>query len=410
MAAVVARLKALHEKVGDVGVAKLLHAAKKEGLAVNKQIVQDYLSTDAPAQIFKPLPHSQGKTGAEAQGWRVQADLIDYKTRKARWQGNEYSVVLCIIDVMSRRLWAAPCKSKSPAHVAPVMRRLLGEMQAAAGIGEIAVMSTDQGNEFKNDVAEVLEDEGVIHRSVDKQDPNQLAVLDRAIQTFKRRMAQSLAKNKAPWPSRVAQIAKQYNNTVHPAIRDEPEDFNKPGHGVKRFLAAQDNAEALEFNQKLLEKRKAALERQGGYRVPEGGINKFRRSFYQSYSSDVKEPTAYRGSKVVDQHGEATDVKRVIAVNVFSGHAEQGLDAASNPRRDKAKDIMLDAMALLYAYLEPGQTISLSEASRYLREEMGDKLKEDLRRAHLQRLVQAVELFDQEFEVQPGGYFVKRLG
>ena len=70
MAAVVARLKELHEKVGDVGVDKLLRAAKKDGLKVTREIVKDYLSTDAPAQIFRKLPESKGKTGAEAQGFR----------------------------------------------------------------------------------------------------------------------------------------------------------------------------------------------------------------------------------------------------------------------------------------------------------------------------------------------------
>ena len=59
MAAVVARLKELHEKVGDVGVDKLLRAAKKDGLKVTREIVKDYLSTDAPAQIFRKLPESK---------------------------------------------------------------------------------------------------------------------------------------------------------------------------------------------------------------------------------------------------------------------------------------------------------------------------------------------------------------
>ena len=67
MAATLARLKELHRKVGDVGVDKLWAAVKKEGLAgVNRQLVKDYLSTGAEAQIFRPLPESKGKTGAEA--------------------------------------------------------------------------------------------------------------------------------------------------------------------------------------------------------------------------------------------------------------------------------------------------------------------------------------------------------
>ena len=69
MAATIARLKQLQEKVGNVGVDKLFRAAKKDGLTVTRDLVKDYLSTDAPSQIFKKLPDSQGKTGAEAQGF-----------------------------------------------------------------------------------------------------------------------------------------------------------------------------------------------------------------------------------------------------------------------------------------------------------------------------------------------------
>ena len=108
MAATLARLKDLHEKVGDVGVDKLFRAAKKDGLRVTRDLVKDYLSTDAPAQIFRKLPESKGQIGAEAHGFRLQADVIDYKTRKATWQGTEYSVALVIMDVTSRRVWALP--------------------------------------------------------------------------------------------------------------------------------------------------------------------------------------------------------------------------------------------------------------------------------------------------------------
>ena len=105
MAATVAALKALHAKLGNVGVDKLLHGARREGIpGVNRRTIRDFLSTDAPAQLFRPLPESKGKTGSEAQAFRVQMDLIDFKSNKATWQGVEWSIVLVIIDVLSRRV------------------------------------------------------------------------------------------------------------------------------------------------------------------------------------------------------------------------------------------------------------------------------------------------------------------
>ena len=413
MAATVARLKELQKKIGDTGVDKLLRAAKKEGLAVNRQLVKDFLSTDAPTQVFKPLPESKGKTGAEAQGFRLQADLIDYSRRKATWNGVSYSYVLVIIDVASRRVWALPLKTKAPQHVAPVLYRMLRTIKNAPGMEKgLGIMTTDKDNAFTGASANVLENEGVTHRTHDPADVNVTSVLDRAIQTLKRRLAMSLAAKgrSAPWPSRVAEVVKQYNSTSHPALHnDEPEDFNKPGHAVKRFLTEQDNAKKLEHNQTLLEKRKAKLEAEGGYRVPVGGVSKFRRSFYQSYSSDVKEVDNIRGSVVKDKDGDKTDIKRIQVVNVFSGKAQDGL-RGRNPRVDTQKDILLDMMSYLYAFLEPGERISMASAAEELKRQMGAEYRTTLRRAGFAQLARAVELFDEEFTLEDGGYYLRRVG
>ena len=177
-----------------------------------------------------------------------------------------------------------------------------------------------------------------------------MAVLDRVVANMKHRLARSVAGESGPWPSRVAKVVpQQYNDSYHPAIRDEPQDFNKAGHQVKRFLAEQDNAKKLEHNQKLLEKRTRKLEAEGGYRVPVGGLtkNKFRRSFYQSYSSDVKELGQIKGSMVRDKKdGKETDIKRVQVVDLLSGQAEDGL-RGKNPRNDRREDILGDLVAAL---------------------------------------------------------------
>ena len=133
MAATLARLKQLHDKVGDVGVDKLLRAAKKEELAVDRQLVKRYLSTDAPGQIFKPLPEARGQSGAEARGFRLQADLIDFKQKKAMWQGTEYSAILVIIDVASRRVRVLPLRTKAPQDVGPVLSKLIRAIKNPRG-------------------------------------------------------------------------------------------------------------------------------------------------------------------------------------------------------------------------------------------------------------------------------------
>jgi hypothetical protein len=52
----------------------------------------------------------------------------------------------------------------------------------------------------------------------------------------------------------------------------------------------------------------------------------------------------------------------------------------------------------------------MSAAAAYLKEQLGAKEYADaLKAAGVQRLVQAIELFDAEFEVLPGGYYLRRV-
>jgi len=401
MAATVERLKALHAKLGNVGVDKLLHAARKDGLAgVNRDTVRDYLSTDSSAQLFRPLPASKGRTGSEAQGFRVQMDLIDFKGNEATWQGADWSVILVIIDVLSRRVWAAPARSKAPAHLEPVLRRLLGEMADLPN--KVQIISTDQGNEWKGAVDALLKSKNIVRRTKEPSDVNALSVVDRAIQTFKRRLSQSLADKKAPWPSRVTQIVEQYNSTVHPATRDEPAEFNAPGHEVKRFLAEQDNAEALAHNQKLLEKRTQRLEAEGAYRAPKGAAKAFKRGYHQAYSSDVKEVANVKGSVVTDRSGEKIDIKRILPVSEHSGHAEEGL---RDPKRERKKAKLTALVDALYAWLSPGERVTMGQATAWLKGHLGADV---LQVAGIQRVAQAVELFDTKFAIMPGGRYLMR--
>ncbi len=248
----------------------------------------------------------------------------------------------------------------------------------------------------------LLKSKNIVRRTKDPSDANALSVLDRAIQTLKRRLAQSLTDKKGAWPGRVAEVVEQYNSTVHPATRDEPEDFNKPGHEVKRFLAEQDNAEALSHNQRLLEKRTQRLEAEGAYRVPKGDAKTFRRGYNQAYSSDVKQVRDVSGSVVTDTSGAKIDIKRIMPVSSFSGHAEEGL---RDPRRERKKAKLTAIVDALYAWLSPGQRVTMSQATAWLKSHLGADV---LQVAGIQRVAQAVELFDTKFDIMPGGRYLMR--
>ena len=366
MPTIIQQLKELQERIGNVGVDKLYAAARRKGIAgVTRETVRLFLSTDAPKQLFKPLPESKGKTGAEDQQFRVQMDLIDMKhsPSKISARGPSYKNAIVLIDVMSRFTWGAPCVSKDPDHVEPVLRRILN------GMDKLPVfISSDKGNEFTGAVAKLLDDKGIVHRTKsDTHDMNSLSVIDRVLQTLKKRLAESLAAKKGEWAQRLPVVIRQYNATQHPAIHGEPDDFGKTGHEVSQFITQAENADKLKHNQVLLEKRKKKLTEEGGFRVPVGGPKAFHRGFKQAYSGEVFEIQKIEGSTVVGKDGKRIDVKRAMPVHAASGHAEAGF-ALGDERIQKKKDKLVEPLMLeLYTWLSPGERVSLSNAAAHLK-------------------------------------------
>ena len=211
-------LKEIQLKIGNTGIEKLYQEAKRQKVpGVTKEAIKLFLATDASKQLFKPLQESKGKSGAESVQFRLQMDLIDYRNTpsKMRGRGPLFKYVLILIDVMSRKVWTMPVTSKEPAAIEPALRRLIN------GMDKLPVfISIDQGNEWTGPVDDLLEQKGIIRRTkVNKNDPNSLAIVDRATQTIKKRLAESIAANPGSWAQRVSVVNRQYNNTQHPTIR-----------------------------------------------------------------------------------------------------------------------------------------------------------------------------------------------
>ena len=111
-------------KTGNVGADKLhLEAKRRKEPGITREAVKLFLATDESKQLFKPLSASKGKTGAEAEAFRLQMDLIDLKNspNQIRGKGPAFKFILVLIDVMSRFVWTAPIVNKEPATVEPVL-------------------------------------------------------------------------------------------------------------------------------------------------------------------------------------------------------------------------------------------------------------------------------------------------
>ena len=140
---------------------------------------------------------------------------------------------------------------------------------------------------------ELLDEKNIIRKTKDPADANALGVVDRAIQTIKTKLAESLSEEPGEWASRIKEVVSAYNSTPHATVHGEPEEVkNNP---VQSFLVLQDNAGKLKANQTLLESRKKQLDEAGAFRRPLKGLNAFRRGFKAAYG-EVEKVKAVSGS------------------------------------------------------------------------------------------------------------------
>ena len=153
-----------------------------------------------------------------------------------------------------------------------------------------------------------------------------------------------------------------------------------------------------------MEKRKNKLTEEGAFRVPVGGPKAFHRGFKQAYSGEVFEIQKIEGSTAVGKDGKRIDVKRAMPVHMASGYAEAGF-ALGDERIQRKKVKLAAPMNALYAWLAPGERVTMSRATAYLKEHLGANV---LKAAGVQRLAQAVELFDNKFDILPGGIHLRR--
>jgi len=392
------QLAELAKELGTPGSAKLYRAARKKGIEVSKLEVRSFLAKRGEKQIFRPLPESKGKTSSEAPGFRAQMDIIDLKYSKSLGNKN----ILVVIDVYTRKAWAKPVRSKEPVIVASALRQILNEMGPPPQI-----ISSDKGNEFTGAVDQLFEEKGVTHRvKGEKYDPNALAVVDRVIQSLKKRLAESLADDPGEWATRVHDVVRQYNATEHSTVYDAPKEIST--NPIAKFLVLQDNAQKLKHNVIILKTRKTALEDAGAFRRPIGGVQQgaFRRGFKASYGPVEKVDTIV--GSVVKPQGDGTtiDIKRIMPVDKDTGDVEATF-AQGDGYIQRKRDIIWPLVLELYHWLGDEER-SMSTAAAHLKKELGaEEYWGYLRQAGLQHLSQAVDITP-ELRLTQGGYYVRQ--
>uniref|UniRef100_A0A914HAF5 Integrase catalytic domain-containing protein n=1 Tax=Globodera rostochiensis TaxID=31243 RepID=A0A914HAF5_GLORO len=134
----------------------------------------DFDLTRAIERLVNPRPENAPSPSD------VQADLADFQALSRKNSGNRY--LLLAVDVLSRRMFGAPVKSKKPADMKRAFEELFGQMPKLP-----ETLYTDRGLEFvAKPLKEFYAEKGI--QKFETSSKKKAAVAERAIRTLKTRL------------------------------------------------------------------------------------------------------------------------------------------------------------------------------------------------------------------------------
>jgi hypothetical protein len=303
--------------------AKLLAVARRHHIPATPNDIKEALAPEIGKQLFAPKPRSQGQSAAEGPGERLQADLIDLSSN-AKAKAGEHKYALMVTDVFSRKTFTEALRYKDSGNVNNAMRNILAKVP---GDGRNAILTTDQGNEFKKINAHVL---GVnaVHREKEISDKNATSVVDRSMQTIKKDLAARIARTGHAWKNELPSVTEAYNERPSSAVHGAPNTATEGG--PQQFMIEQDNASKFMHNRNLTLRRQDAIKEAGAFRAPIQGES---RSFRPAYSDTVQTlgKISLGADYVTNSTGKKTLLKEALPVPKGSGKAVAHLTA---PRRN----------------------------------------------------------------------------
>ena len=303
--------------------AKLLAVARRHHIPATPNDIKEALAPEIGKQLFAPKPRSLGKSAAEGPGERLQADLIDLSSN-AKAKAGEHKYALMVTDVYSRKTFTEALRYKDSGNVNNALRSILAKVPEG---GKNAIVTTDQGNEFKKINAHVL---GVnaVHREKEISDKNATSVVDRSMQTIKKDLAARIARTGQSWKNELPSVTEAYNERPSSAVHGAPNTATEGG--PQQFMIEQDNASKFAHNRNLTLRRQDAIKEAGAFRAPIQGES---RSFRPAYSDTVQTlgKISLGAGYVTNTTGKKTLLKEALPVPKGSGKAVAHLTA---PRRN----------------------------------------------------------------------------
>ena len=149
------------------------------------------------------------------------ADLMEFPQYKFRNRGYRFALIL--IDVFTKKLYAAPLKKKTKEETAKAFETIFKDFD------EFPInLVTDRGREFYNEeVQKIFDSYGINHYSTPTKTKWKASVAERVIRTIKSRLFKYFKANKTTnWVDVLPQLTANYNSIPHKSHGFPPDDVS----------------------------------------------------------------------------------------------------------------------------------------------------------------------------------------
>jgi len=176
------------------------------------------MTNRAISELIKPIRRNTAQfynITAPGIGY-LQCDLMQMTAESSRNKNYQYGLVL--IDIYSRYGACIPIKNKTAVSTMKAFEEWKGGKK-------IIQITTDNGSEWKGEFGSYLKREGIEHVMVAVGDHTALGIVDRFVQTIRRKILEMWLENgNVNWIDHIDKIIREYNHTVHSTIHAKPID------------------------------------------------------------------------------------------------------------------------------------------------------------------------------------------
>ena len=207
-------------------VDKIYKLLQIDDIKIPKKTIKEHLDSKEETQLLKEDKQSKSKYKPIVEMQPNGTWCIDiFVLAKYKKTNSNYSYILAVIDVFTRKAYCVAMKSKDIDDVTDALKLIMKQNE----IVPTSIVSDSDSSFTGAEFQKLMMKHDIVHNTVVINDHHALGIIDRFARTLKTVFSKLFIKNKdTNWISHLDSVINKYNNSPHSSIADiKPNDADK---------------------------------------------------------------------------------------------------------------------------------------------------------------------------------------